>query len=139
MDAPIQPTQPPLGDRIIAVLLHLGVWFADVGLLVSVVLYGWLRRRSDYVYDQGKQAVAYQITVLLLSLIARLAVARAFAHLVPGGLAGQHPLELPLPFQLVYAAYVALQAYGLVGAVQAYQGRSFRYALIGPWIARLGA
>lgn len=118
--APGQP-EPPLtqdGDRLVATFEHLlNIAAPAVGPLVL-----WLitRRRGPLADSEGREALNFGITVAIVSLgIAVLSV----LSLLGGPLALLMPLLLPL-------LWVAVVVFAILGAMQANQGRPYRYPVV---------
>lgn len=110
-----------------------------VGLAVPLVMYLSYRKQSRFIALHALQAFAYQLIGTLV--VATLGVLVAVAWTVSGSLAAVliglalMPFAMTLTLLLVGAA-VAWLVYGLYAAYQVYQGRDFRYWLIGEWIER---
>lgn len=114
-------TEPTESERTWAMLAHLG---GPIGSLFSVFLLGfvaplvvYLARRDDspFVADQAKEALDWQITLLLLHVGGFLAIF----------------LTLGLGILIVGPIFIALWilelVLGIVGGLQAYSGRRYRY------------
>lgn len=112
---------PTREERTWALVAHAG---GPVGLLLSAGLFGfvvplvvWLARREDseFVAHQGKEALNFQLTLLLLHLGAWLFVL----------------LTLGLGIVIVLPIFLALWfielILGLVAALQSYGGKRYRY------------
>jgi uncharacterized Tic20 family protein len=122
-----------------------------IGLLVgpSVVLAIYLayRSRSDFVSRHAVQALVYQVAgggaLALLGGLGLSAVAAAWgvSNAVSTGLPAGSVQTSALPFTLIIAGtllsiLLSWLAYGLYAALQVYQGRDYRYWLIGDWMAK---
>jgi uncharacterized Tic20 family protein len=110
-----------------------------VGLAVPLVMYLSYRKQSRFIALHALQAFAYQLAGTLV--VATLGVLVAVAWTVSGSLAAVliglalMPLAMTLTLLLAGAA-IAWLVYGLYAAYQVYQGRDFRYWLIGEWLER---
>jgi uncharacterized Tic20 family protein len=120
---------------------------AVVGLLVPLALYLAYRGKSRFVSLHALQSLVYQAASLLLyaALAAVLGTWVAIAWTVSGLLSAVLVGLLFMPFALLLTllmtlllvtAPVAWLGYGLYAAYQVYQGRDFRYWLIGEWLER---
>jgi len=120
---------------------------ALAGLAVPLVMYFGYRRRSRFVAFHALQSFAYQAAGVLLYavLAAVLGAGVAVVWTVSGLLSAVLVGLLLMPFALLLTLLMALLlssapfawlGYGLYGAYQVYQGRNFRYGLIGEWLER---
>ena len=97
-------------------------------------MYFGYRRNSQFVAFHALQSFVYQVTGVIS--IAALGVLVASAWAISGALSAVlvglalMPMAFSLTLLLV-AAVIAWLAYGLYAAYQVYQGRDFRYWLIG--------
>jgi uncharacterized Tic20 family protein len=118
---------------------------ALVGLVVPLVMYLGYRRKSRFVAFHALQSFVYQAASVLIYLVlaAVLAALVAMAWTVSGLLAGVLVGFLLMPFALLLTLVMVLLlvgtplawlGYGLYAAYQVYQGRNFRYWLIGEWL-----
>ena len=123
---------------------------AILGPIIPAIIWYVYRDKSDYVADQARQATIFQ----LAGFVALLALAVVGAILVALGWAVSAVLTvvliglLLLPIMLIVtvlwvAAFVALPiamvVYGCYGALEAYNGRPFRYYWIADMIDRYEA
>lgn len=157
MSEPLPPSATP-DDRIMAALAHgatiLGLW----GIVISAVIWGTQKERSTYVRFQALQAMIYQIAglaiQLLLGLLWGLCGFGFFFLMVFGTMLSaalvEEPSYMPLPmflnmfsplgvlclmipYLLIWLGFII---YSLYGAYQVYQGRDFRYVVIGTRVER---
>lgn len=123
--------EPSSEDKILAGFSHLMIVFGWIGTAVSLVIWFVKKDKSEFVKKSVKQAIAYQIIALtilqLVSLIygdkAGMAVSLDRCTLIP---------QAPGPAWAVVA--VGFVLYGGKGAISAFQGKNFRYALIGKFV-----
>jgi uncharacterized Tic20 family protein len=103
------------------------------GLIVAFVIWAVWRDRSRWVADQSMQALVFQVAATLATYVLGAVTAAAFAisGVLTVVLIGLCLFPIALLFLLV-ALVVPLGAvaYGLYGALEAYQGRNFRYVWI---------
>lgn len=125
-DTTTMESEPPTSsrdDRRLAALAHAG---GPLGLLLSAGLLGfviplavWIAKRdtSSFVEDQGREALNFQITLLLLHVAGWLFVL----------------LTLGLGFLVVLPAFLVLWVVelvlGILAAVRALDGERYRYPL----------
>ena len=123
---------------------------AILGPIVPAIIWYVYRDKSDYVADQARQATIYQ----LAGFVALLALAIAGAILIAVGWAVSAVLVVVLvglillPIMLivtlawivaVVALPIALVVYGCYAALEAYNGRPFRYYWVAEMIDRYQA
>ncbi len=134
-------------NRLLAAITHAAIITQGLGLLAGVIVYVTQREKSRWTAFQALQAAVYQLIALLvtiglwiiwgvvyaLSLIPMMTQPRLYQNAPPPvffvSLGG---MVIPLLFMLIAALY------GLWGALQTWQGKDFRYVLIGPWLERSG-
>ena len=135
-------------SRLLAALAHGAVATQGIGILVGVVVYVTQREKSRYAAFQGLQAALFQlanaiITIglwvvwgILYGLSIPLLIMQADANpdAAPPAIFWVAMISIVLP--LIYMVLVGL--YGLWGAVRTWQGRDFKYLLIGGWLEKSG-
>lgn len=135
--APLYTPAPPLSpndERTWAMLAHFSILLNLVtgflGTVAAMVIYLVYRDRSRVVAYQALQALIFQliawivaglVAIVLWTLSGILAVICIGVLLIP----------LALFFSLIPLAALI---YGVVGGVQTYEGRDFRYWLVGDWV-----
>lgn len=124
-------------DKILAGLSHLTLLLNWIGVVITLVIYLTHREKSRFVADHAKQALGYQISLVILGLLLTPFFVGAF---VSSMLTGR--FEAMMGMSLGFIAFVALFALGLVAyavyaSIKAFSGEEFRYAIIGNWVARL--
>ncbi len=145
-------------DRIMAALAHGAVLLGFWGIVISGVIWGTQREKAAYVRFQALQALVYQITGLVLQLLFGLLwglcgfglfFLMTFGTVLSVALV-EEPSRMPLPvFLNMFSPFgmfclmipyllicLGFIAYGFYGAYQTYQGRDFRYAVIGARVER---
>jgi hypothetical protein len=132
-DAPRAPLSPS-DERTWAMLAHFSILLNLVtgflGTLAALVIYLVFRDRSRFVADQSLQATLFQlaawlvpglIAIVLWTVGGILSVVCVGVLLFPlAGLASLLP--------------IAALVYGMVAGAHVYEGRDFRYWLIGDWV-----
>jgi len=143
------PSQAPGAEsRLLAALAHGSIVAQGLGLLVGLLVYINQREKSRYAAFQALQAAIYQFFSLIivvgvwlvwglfytLSLIPVIQQSQAMPDAPPPPLfwIGLGSMAIPFVVMLVVGLY------GLWGALRTWQGREFRYALLGAWLERSG-
>ena len=135
-------------NRLLAALAHGAVATQGIGILVGVVVYVTQRDKSRYAAFQGLQAALFQLANLIitiglwvvcgilygLSMILLIVQADANPDAAPPAIFWIAMISMVIP--LIYMVLVGL--YGLWGAVRTWQGRDFKYPLIGGWLEKSG-
>jgi hypothetical protein len=130
----------------LAALAHGSVVAQGIGFLVGVLVYITQRDKSRYAAYQALQAAVYQLVSLLitlglwmfwgacygLSMIPLIAQIDANPDAAPPAIFWISMLGMLIP--LFYMTLVTL--YGLWAAVRTWQGKDFRYFLLGSWLEK---
>lgn len=155
MDQTNEATQD---ERLMAALAHVTILFPFMGIVAPVLLWATQKDQSEFLAFQALQAAVYQICLLVLGIIGFGCYFISIFLAIGGSLIGMFsaPLlalgseepesllavlalllsALPtfIPFVL-FGVFILvalfLVVYGLIGAVAVFQGKDFRYALIG--------
>jgi len=143
-------TKPTQDERLVAALAHasviLGLFTSGMGgITAALVIWVTQKERSRYVAFQAMQAMVYQGIAMLLGIIGwGCYMCGVVGSLIPffvnpGAYQDTPPLTffvslgiIPLIF-LVVGVFIL---YGLWGALRAFQGRDFRYVIIGHLVER---
>ena len=131
-------------DRLLAALAHGLIIVNFLGAIGGAVIYALTKGKSRYVAFQAAQAAVYQLVGILVTIVAwGCWTALYMASLMPIIMNPNRYPEPPAFFWLGLLAMViplkvmgVLYLYGLWGALRAFQGRPFRYILIGAWLER---
>jgi len=116
---------PSSDDRMLAMFAHLGglvVWWITGGILAWVVpLAIWLSKKDDseFVADQAKEALNFQLTALIFPLI--MGFIGIILVIVTLGLG----ICIILPLFLLFGLYVLV--FGIIAALKAHDGERYRY------------
>lgn len=140
--APPEAARPSQSDCNLAALAHgstLLNLFPGLGILAALLIWLNVKERSRYAGFQSLQALAFQVAVLLATLLGGILV--AVGWVVSGLLTAVLVGCLLMPFALLLTIAVGLVpiaglVYGLVGAYEVYYGHDFRYWLVGEWLER---
>jgi uncharacterized Tic20 family protein len=130
---------PPRGnsnETVLAGIAHLSIFFG--GLIVPLIIWLVTRESSPYASRQGKQAfffhlglVAVSFVILAIWLVYFFGFGLAAANNDSAGLAGASFAGVFLIWGVFFVVYIAAIVLGVVGAVQAFQGKPFHYPLLG--------
>lgn len=135
-------------NRLLAALAHGSVVAQGIGILVGVLVYIFQRDKSRYAAFQALQAAVYQLINLIiimglwivwgifyaLSMIPLIQQIETNPDAAPPAIFWISMGSMVIP--LFYMFLITL--YGLWGAVRTWQGKDFRYLLIGSWLEKSG-
>jgi len=134
--------------RLLAALAHGSIVAQGLGVIVGVLVYVTQRDKSRYAAFQGLQAAVYQLISLVLVVglwfLWGIFYALTWIPLIPQMEASPDAAPPPIfwvgigsmAIPLALMAIVGL--YGLWGALRCWQGRDFRYAVVGRLLERSG-
>jgi len=109
-------------DNLMAALAHAGVL---ITVIVALVIWLTQKEKSKYVEFQAKQALVYQLVV---------GVALTVMMVISGLLMFVYIGFLLMPIVMLLGLVAVI--YGLYAAYQTYQGKDFRYVIIGDMLAK---
>jgi uncharacterized Tic20 family protein len=135
-------------NRLLAALAHGSVVTQGLGILVGVFVYITQREKSHYAAFQGLQAAVYQLVNLIivigmwvvwgifygLSILSLIKLEETNPDAAPPAIFWIAMISMVIP--LIYMVLVGL--YGLWGALRSWQGKDFRYLIIGNWLEKSG-
>lgn len=121
-------------DKILAGLAHLGVVFGWPGLIAALIIYLVCKDRSLFIRANVKQALGYQVCVLILLQILILIFG---GGALLGILTSQSVTPGIISVGVVRVIGLAFALLGIWGAFRTFVGENFRYPLIGDFIDRL--
>ena len=135
-------------NRLLAALAHGSVAAQGIGILVGVFVYISQRDKSRYAAFQALQAAVFQLINLIiimgmwlvwgvfygLSMIPLIQQADKNPDAAPPAIFWISLISMVIP--LIFMLLVSL--YGLWGAVRTWQGKDFRYLLLGGWLEKSG-
>ena len=133
-------------NRLLAAIAHGSVVAQGIGILVGVIVYITQREKSRYVAYQGLQAAVYQLINLIivigmwvvwgvlygLSMIPLMMQIETNPDAAPPAIFWISMMLMVIPF--IYMVLVGL--YGLWGAVRTWQGKDFKYLIVGNWLEK---
>ena len=138
-----QNTIPSQNDKIMAALAHISAILPLMGVIAPIVIWATQKDKSEFVAFQALQAVAYQLVMILAWFVGMGCYMLSFfgtffsIPLAQGN--GNEPsplffLGFMVPFIVIGAMFLGSAifiVYGLIGAIQVFQGKNFRYIIIG--------
>lgn len=143
METPAPSALNPTSDeRIMAALAHLSAILPMWGILAPIVIWLTQREKSRWAAFQALQAIAFQIAMILIYIVGFACYMGSFFALMIGGVLGSQVngiepvfgLSFALPFLVLFSlmgATLLSIIYGIAGAVLTFQGKDFRYVVIG--------
>ena len=149
---PEQPTlsEPSQNDKIMAALAHVSALLPLMGVIAPIIIWATQKDKSEYVAFQALQAITYQLLMILVWFVGMgcymLSFFTTFLTMpFAGGNGEGDPSTAPIflvgflvPFIIFGAIFVGgalFIIYGLIGAFQTFQGKDFRYIIIGNRLA----
>ena len=144
----LESLKPDQDERVMAALSNASVIIPLMGLLAPVIIWVTQKDKSPYVAFQSMQAMAYQLSMIFFWFLAMGCYMCSFfltffsIPLMPSpdtypGLAPLSMISFFIPFLVMGVMFLGqflFIVYGLVGAVMAFQGKPFRYVVIGRWV-----
>jgi uncharacterized protein len=150
MTEQISISVPSQNDKIMAALAHISAVLPFMGVIAPIIIWATQKDKSEYVAFQALQAVAYQLVMILAWFIGMRCYMLSFFNMIltmpfSGGTSETNPSTTPLfavgfiipfiIFGLIFLGGAIFVIYGIIGAVNAFQGRNFRYFIIGNRLA----
>jgi len=143
----IDALTPNQDERVMAALSHISALLPMIGVIAPIVIWATQKEKSQYVAFQSLQAVAYQLSMIAAWFIGMGCYMLSFFgtfFALPFSDASQSASPLfaigfIIPFLVFGAIFIGgffFVIYGVVGTVMAFQGKPFRYAIIGKRIER---
>jgi uncharacterized Tic20 family protein len=146
----LQPPTPTPDERVLAALSHVSVLLPLVGVIAPIVIWVTQREKSKYVAFQSLQAMVYQLTIIVGWILSWGCYMCSFLGIFAGMFLGAATettgsgetiaiISSLLPLLVIGVIMLLgfiLMIYGVVGAVMAFQGKPFRYIIIGERVER---
>ena len=136
---------PTQDERVMGALAHIGTFIPTIGVIIPIVIWITQKDKSRYAAFQALQAAAYQLALLLLWFLGMACYMGSIFLMVPVIAMSQSSNFNPemlfafLPLGIIGFIglfWLASLIYGIVAAVRTFQGKDFRYILIGKQIER---
>lgn len=134
MQSPGYPPNPPTPaaqfapsqeERVMAALAHASILIHQVGIVAPLILWLVNEGKAPYAAYQAKQAFFFHLLVTVVIWVA-VGLGLVFGLLTFG-------IGLLIAIPILGALPVAAMIYGIMAAIHAYNGRDFRYWIIGDW------
>jgi uncharacterized protein len=142
---------PTQNDKIMAALAHVSALLPFMGVIAPIVIWATQKDKSEFVAFQALQAVAYQLLMILAWFVGMGCYMFSFFgtfFTIPfagANSSDMNPAAAPffmlgfmIPFIVFGAIFVGgalFVIYGLIGAIQVFQGKNFRYIILGDRLA----
>jgi uncharacterized protein len=140
-----QHSIPSQNDKIMAALAHVSAILPFMGVITPIVIWATQKDKSEYVAFQALQAVVYQLLMILAWFVGMgcymlsfftmfLGIPFAEGGQVDPSIAPWFAVGFMIPFIIFGAIFVGgalFVIYGLIAAIQVFQGKDFRYIFIG--------
>jgi uncharacterized Tic20 family protein len=146
-----QAPAPNQNDRIMAALAHISALLPFMGVIAPIIIWVTQKEKSEYVAFQALQAVAYQLVMILawfvgmgcymlsfFSMFLTIPFAGDSSGPVSRGAAPFFLIGTLFPFLifgLIFIGGFLFVIYGVIGAVQVFRGKDFRYIFLGNRLA----
>lgn len=137
-------------DKIMAALAHVSALLPFMGVIAPIVIWATQKDKSEFVAFQALQAIVYQLLMIMAWFVGMGCYILSFFFTflaIPFAGSGSEvdPTAVPffitgvfIPFLVFGAIFVGgaiFIVYGLVGAISTFQGKDFRYIVIGKRLA----
>lgn len=139
-------------DKIMAALAHVSVLLPMMGVIAPIVIWATQKDKSEYVAFQALQAIVFQLLMILAWFVGMgcymLSFFGTFVTLpfvgdsrgeVDPSVAPIFMLGFMIPFIVFGAIFIGgalFTIYGLIGAIQVFRGKDFRYVILGNRLAK---
>jgi uncharacterized Tic20 family protein len=138
----IDAVTPNQDERVMAALSHVSALLPMMGVIAPIIIWATQKEKSQYIAFQSLQAVAFQLSMVAAWFIGMGCYMCSFFgtfFTLPFSDSSQSAsplftLGFIIPFLVFGAIFIGgllFVIYGLVGAVMAFQGKPFRYVIIG--------
>lgn len=125
---PPQPVMiaPAADERLMASLAHLSLLVPHAGIVAPLLIWLFNKDKAPFAAYQAKQALFFHLLVIVAG----------YVSLIVGGIFVVLTLGLGLLVLLPFFAALNLipMICGIIGAIHAYEGRDFRYPIIGDMV-----
>ena len=141
---------PSQDERVMAALAQISVLVPFLGVIAPVVIWVTQKDKSRYVAFQSLQAVAFQLTLVFAWFVGMgcymcsffsifLTIPLASSMKPSGSISPVFGLGFFTPFLvmgLMFLGGFLFVLYGIIAAVMTFQGKPFRYVIIGRRVER---
>ena len=141
----INSLTPTQDERVMAALSHASALLPMMGVIAPIIIWVTQKEKSKYVAFQSLQALAYQLSMILAWFVGMgcymLSFFGTFFSIPFSSSSGSSESANPLfmlmfaiPFLVMGVVFIGgflFVIYGVIGAVMTFQGKPFRYVVIG--------
>jgi uncharacterized Tic20 family protein len=142
----VQATETPSISqevRLLAAISHAAVLFTNIGFVVPIGIYLTQKKKSSYLAFQALQALIWQIVMFVFSMLASSCMVGSIFIPVLLTTASQNEkliglisgggvfITIMISVFVMTIGNLGFIIYGIIGAVMTYQGKDFRYIIIG--------
>jgi uncharacterized Tic20 family protein len=133
--------------RLLAALSHASVLFSGIGILVPLLIYFTQKKKSTFLAFHALQAFFFQLAGILFSFLSPFCILGvifipAFSEYLSGKFMSFEPylgiyliITVVITMLIVFCSLIYM-IYGTIAAIQTYQGKDFRYVIIGKQIEK---
>ncbi len=136
-------------ERLLAALAHASIFLSYAGFIVPIIILIVQQGKSAYAQFQASQALVWQLVMLMFHLLFGTCFAGAiFVPILIGpSLENETAIEAALGGMflaivvmiiLMTVGYIAFLIYSIIGAIMTFQGKDFRYIIIGNRLGKSG-
>jgi len=134
---------PTQNDKIMAALAHISALLPLMGVIAPIIIWATQKDKSEFVAFQALQAIAYQLLMILAWFVGMGCYMLSFFSMFLAIPISEHSgtpdsplfmLGFFIPFiifGLIFLGGALFIIYGVVGAVMTFQGKNFRYVILG--------
>ena len=139
---------PTQNDRIMAALAHVSALMPFMGVIAPIVIWATQKDKSEFVAFHALQAIVYQLLMIMAWFVGMGCYMLSFFSMfltIPFVGSETDPTVSPFfvlgfffPFLIFGALFIGgaiFIVYGIVAAVLTFQGKDFRYIIIGKRLA----
>jgi uncharacterized Tic20 family protein len=135
-------TAPTQDECVLAALSHISAFLPTIGIIAPIVIWVTQKEKSRYVYIQSLQAIVYHITMIIgffigmgcymLSFLGNfLTIFSTASNNSPSPWLFAGIFFPFIVFGFIFLGWFVFIIYAIVAAVMTFQGRDFRYIIIG--------
>jgi uncharacterized Tic20 family protein len=136
----------PQDERVLAALSHISVLLPLIGVMSPILIWVTQKEKSRYVAFQSLQALVYQLCIIITYFIGMACYACSFFSVFFGssselsqyiGPSSEYLFFIPFIFiGIIFLGGFIYIIYGIIGAIITFQGKPFRYFIIGKRVER---
>jgi uncharacterized Tic20 family protein len=138
---------PTQDERVLAALGHISAFLPTIGIIAPIVIWATQKDKSRYVYIQSLQAIVYHITMIVCFFLGMgCYMLSFFGNFLTIFSAASSDSSSPLLFAgfffpflvmgLIFLGWFVFIIYAIVAAIMTFQGRDFRYIIIGKQVEK---